>query len=138
MSCLTPQAVEVLFGACHEPLGTAGGDVVEVDTVAGPTWLKNAAVREHRDEIAWLLAELPDEFMASKGGGWSFLNACIDRHGDPWTGMQMTVAKLFALGEAAGLVVCQMPREMWDVLPGGMPYYVVADSELPQNYEEPF
>lgn len=138
MSALTPQAVEDLFDACHEPLGAVSDQVVEVDTVAGKTWLRKQDVAALRDRIGHLLAELPDEFFRSQGWGSSFLNACTDRHGDLWTGMQMTVAKLFALGEAAGLVQCQLPREMWEVLPGRMPYYVVLDSELPQSYEEPF
>lgn len=137
MAALTPQAVEELFAACHEPLGASDG-VTEVDTIAGPTWLRDSAVADNKARIAGLLSELPDEFLASKGGGWSLLNGCTDRHGELWTGMQLTVAKLFALGEAAGLVQCQLPREVWAALPGGMPYYVVNDTEFPQNYEEPF
>ena len=78
----------------------------------------------HKAEIRELLAELPDEFMADKGGGMSFMQACVDRNGDQW-GEQPTMDELFVLGQAAGMVKLLMPREMWGALPGGMPYFVV-------------
>jgi hypothetical protein len=38
------------------------------------------------------------------------------------------MAQLFALGLGIGMVECQLPRELWDMLPGGVPYYVVNDA----------
>lgn len=86
-------------------------------------------LQTHTEEITALLHELPVEFMSKKnggGGGWSFLNGCMDRHGNQW-GEQMNVEQLFCLGLAIGKVECLMPREMWAILPGGMPYYSVED-----------
>lgn len=77
---------------------------------------------EKRDEIALLLRELPEQFMA--GGGWSFLNACVDRSGTQW-GEHVHVDALMSLGLAVGLVSLLVPRELWDTLPGGMPYFSV-------------
>lgn len=77
--------------------------------------------------IAEMLGELPSEFMAAAGGGWSFLNACNDRHGDLWTGKHATIDLLLSLGLASGRCQYVMPREMWSILPGGMPYFVVVD-----------
>ena len=65
----------------------------------------------------------------SEGQGSSFLNACYDRDGDLWTGDHATMEQLFVLGIAAGMVNCLMPRDMWPVLPGGMPYYSVTIPE---------
>lgn len=79
----------------------------------------------HKVEIEAMLDELPDEFKKSDGGGMSFLNACNDRHGNQWTGFHQTMEQLFQLGIAIGKVECQLPKEMWQALPGGMPYYVV-------------
>jgi hypothetical protein len=82
----------------------------------------------HRSDVEDLLSELPVEFFdvaEGGGGGWSFLNACMDRNGTQWTGLHRTMGHLFALGEALGVVTCQLPRELWAVLPGGMPYYVI-------------
>ena len=72
-----------------------------------------------------MLSELPDEFRVSGGGGWSFLQACNDRHGTQWTGFHQAMEELFMLGMAAGLVTELLPRDLWDALPGGMPYYAV-------------
>lgn len=139
MTRLTPQAVEELFAACHHPYSAEG--TTEVDTVAGKTWLRDAAVEPRKGDISALLAELPEQFMQTAGGGWSFVNACSDRHGELWTGMQLTMVKLLALGEAAGLVECLAPRDMWSSFPAGMPYYRVRDDLFVQpagDFEEPF
>jgi hypothetical protein len=72
-----------------------------------------------------MLAELPDMFKESGGGGWSFLNACDDRHGNQWTGLHQRMEQLFQLGIGIDKVECQLPREVWPALPGGMPYYIV-------------
>lgn len=80
----------------------------------------------HREEVKTLLSDLPEPFMASKGGGWSFLNAPMDRNGNQW-GEQTNAEELLLLGVGLGIVICQLPREMWSVLPGGVPYFVVND-----------
>lgn len=78
----------------------------------------------HKEEIGLMLAELPAEFMQSSGGGMSFLNACIDRHGNHWA-EHRTIDELLCLGLATDQVAFCLPREIWAVLPGGMPYFVV-------------
>ena len=79
----------------------------------------------HRAEIETMLDELPDAFKKSGGGGWSFLNACEDKHGSQWTSLHQRMEQLFQLGLAIGKVKYQLPREMWTMLPGGMPYLVI-------------
>lgn len=76
-------------------------------------------LEEHKTEIAEILRQLPEGFH---NDGWTFLNACIDREGNQW-GEHSNVEELFALGQAIGVVQCSLPREMWHMLPGGMPYY---------------
>lgn len=75
----------------------------------------------HKAEIAEMLRQLPKEFH---NDGWSFLNACVDHEGNQW-GEHQNVEELFALGQAIGVVRCPLPREMWGMLPGGMPYYTI-------------
>jgi hypothetical protein len=82
-------------------------------------------VEARRTEIGDMLAELPDQFRKSGGGGWSFLNACEDRYGRQWTGMHQVMEALFLVGIAAGLVTEPFGREMREALPGGMPFYRV-------------
>jgi hypothetical protein len=95
-------------------------------------------ITDHKGDIVEMLGELPDQFHETKGGGWSFLNACQDRHGNQWTDLHQTMEQLFLLGIGAGLVKELMP-EMRSIFPGGMPYYVVlkaAAQPAPAGSEE--
>jgi hypothetical protein len=122
MAELSTQAVEELFRQCLAPAAVQGTVVEGIVTRAA---FRPEAIAAHRGEIGALLAELPDPFLESGGGGWSFLNACNDRHGRQWTSYQQTMEHLFMLGLASGLVTELLPRELWPALPGGMPYYAV-------------
>ncbi|HEX7484447.1 MAG TPA: hypothetical protein VF281_04850 [Candidatus Saccharimonadales bacterium] len=82
-------------------------------------------LEEHREEIHEMLAELPDSFKQSAGGGMSFLNACMDRHENQWTGVHQTQEQLVQLGIGIEEASYLLPREMWGMLPGGMPYIIV-------------
>lgn len=44
----------------------------------------------HKQEIAELLNGLPEDFRADKGGGWSFLNACMTKTGRQWWSAKQT------------------------------------------------
>ena len=68
---------------------------------------------------------LPHQFRKSAGGGWSFLNACNQEDGEQWTGLHQRMDQLFAMAIGLGLAKWCLPRAMWDVFPGGMPYVVV-------------
>jgi hypothetical protein len=81
-------------------------------------------LESHRQDIEEMLAQLPDSFQEASGGGMTFLNACLDKAGNQW-GDHIHMEQLFCLGIGIGKVKYLMPRDMWDVLPGGMPYCVV-------------
>jgi hypothetical protein len=132
MTALNPENVTNTMKYClfkedeiHD--GKAPSDAVIVDGIMRRYGLHPVRLGEKRDDIKSMLSYLPGQFKASSGGGWSFLNACEDRNGEMWTGSQTTVADLFALGMAIGAVEYLMPREMWCILPGGVPYLVVKD-----------
>ena len=82
----------------------------------------------YKAEILNMLKQLPDSFMKSKGGGMSFLNACMTKDDIQW-GEHRNIEQLFALGEALKIVSYPMPKDMWHILPGGMPYVTFIDSE---------
>lgn len=81
-------------------------------------------LEESKSRIRAILDEMPDDFHASKGGGMSFLNLCMDRNGNHWA-EHPTLGILCSLGLAAGMVSYPMPRDMWSILPGGMPYVTI-------------
>src|SRR5260370_25055058 len=133
---LTAERVEELFRQCLA--ATAGQeDASTMQGIVNGAASRPEAIENHKEDIGRLLAELPEPFQESGGGGWSFLNACNDRHGHQWTGLHTTMEHLFMLGLASGQVTELLPRDMWSALPGGMPYYLVkavvntADSEIP-------
>ena len=113
---LDPHIVETLFASC---ISETGADVEGIMA----TMRLDTTGRE--EEIGAMLSELPDEFQSKIGGGWSFLNACMTRDGEQWTGLHSTMDKLFMLGIAAGKARWLLPRDMWEALPGGMPYVSV-------------
>lgn len=80
-------------------------------------------LKAHHAEIVEELSSLPREFYTNGGGGWSFLNMCNDNNGVQW-GEHRNMEQLVCLGIGLELVKELMPG-MRDVLPGGVPYYVV-------------
>lgn len=80
-------------------------------------------VKSHKEEIRALLNEMPDDFHRHTGGGMSFLNLCMDKHGAHWA-EHPTMGELVCLGIAAGMASYCVSRDMWHIFPGGMPYVV--------------
>jgi hypothetical protein len=76
-------------------------------------------LREHREAIKAMVAELPDSFSQ----GWTFHNACVDKHGNHW-GEHPNVEELMMLGLATCFITYMFEREIWSILPGCMPYIV--------------
>jgi len=104
-----------------------------VDTAFHPERLES-----HREEVAGWLQHLPDDFHEHSGGGASFLNACYlkgETQQAPW-GEHRNMEQLFMLGTALGLAECLMPRSLWSILPGGMPYYMVKAPVTPPDLQE--
>lgn len=83
-------------------------------------------LESHRADIEAMANQLLPEFRKEYGGGSSFLNACVTADGHQW-GEHQNIDELLALGIAIGKMAILMPddRELWQALPGGMPYIVV-------------
>jgi hypothetical protein len=122
---ISAQRVRDIFMDCLFKDGEPTDDHIKAEGVMTNVGFHPQRLESHKQEIMELMDELPDEFKADGGGGMSFLNACMDRRGKQWTGEHRTMEQLFQLGVASGKARCLLPREMWAVLPGGMPYYVV-------------
>jgi hypothetical protein len=122
---LTADRVRLVWVAC---LAERADDpeVVIVEGVVGKYYLHRTHLESHRQEIGELLACLPDEFQAARGGGWSFLNACMTRNGEHW-GEHTDIERLVCLGIAVRLAKFLFPRAMWLALPGGVPYFCIGE-----------
>lgn len=79
-------------------------------------------VKERVEKVSEMLAELKD-----LDKGVSFLTLCYDKDDEMW-GQHMDMEALVVLGIATGLLKYCLPKEMWSVLPGGMPYIILSSS----------
>jgi len=84
-------------------------------------------INEYSGEIKELLNELPDGFKESSGGGWSFLQAYVDKDDNQW-GDHKNMEELMMLGVASGWAGYLLPKDLWCALPGSVPYFAVFDS----------
>lgn len=98
--------------------------------IATDVMLNKQIVEDNREKIVEWINELHPNFLNTGGGGWSSLNLCMDKNEEQWTGLQMVTFQLFALASVIGLADFLLPRDMWSVLPGGMPYVVFRTEEL--------
>ena len=132
---LTGKAVEDLFRLClftDEEMGDRPAGVAPEGCVVGEGIMMKAGfhpgrLEEAKPALRDLLNELPDDFHKTTGGGQSFLNMCVDKNGEQW-GQHPNMDQLICLSLAAGMGSYCMPRDQWEVFPGGMPY-VVFDTE---------
>jgi len=85
---------------CEDCLLNAENPEVVVKTNWGHKYIfdKNK-IEKYTDEIYGFLKQLPKEFQSNDGGGWSTLNACVDKNQHEW-GDQEDVDYLVALGIA--------------------------------------
>lgn len=127
MTRLTSEAVNALALECLHTEGEPSDTMIDVEGIVRKFGFHRGRIAGKAGAIGELLAELPKEFHANTGGGWTFLNACMDKYGVQW-GEHTDMEMLFCLGIAAGKAKWQLPRDMWEVLPGGMPYVVVTST----------
>lgn len=128
---LTSQNVETVFMQClfDEDVDTSNSKPVQGITMK--VEFDPIQLRKNLDKIEQLLSQLPDEFYLktedrpNAGGGYSFLNLCSDKNGNLWTGLQTNCDKLLCLGLAIDKAQILLPREFWNMFPGGVPYICI-------------
>lgn len=117
---LTPQNVEQIFNEC---LLTEIEDFthrIEAEGLSYKFGFHPERLKYCEPEINDFLEQLPEEFKE----GWSFLNMCMDKNGELWTGEHRIVEMLVVLGIATGTLSYLVPRAQWNLLPEGMPYLI--------------
>lgn len=117
-----PRLIDSLFTSCLFLDGEPTQGAVLADGITArfgfhPERLQ-AAVPELRALVG---CTVPDAFMSDIGGGASFLDLAFDRVGCHWA-EHPTLQQLVVMCIAAGLADYCLPRDMWAVLPGGVPY----------------
>jgi hypothetical protein len=123
---IDPEEVNRVFVECIASEEDSSDETLTLQVIVHTFRFHRGRLESKRPLISGWLALLPTQFQQTGGGGWSFLNACNQRDGTQWTGLHLRMEQLFAMGLALGLVKECMPRELWSVLPGEMPYYMVV------------
>jgi len=118
---LNSKNVEDVFMECLFNEGENTKNAIKVEGIVSTFGFHPDRIKEHKDDIYSMLKELPGEFQKDIGGGWTFLNACNTKDGTQW-GEHQNIEQLFTLGIACGKAKFLMPRDMWGMFPGGMPY----------------
>lgn len=129
---LTGDNVRKVFLDCLFDEGYTDKDIEDrgkmVQSVMICAGFDSAKLDKNREHIIELLEQLPDNFRkSSESGGWSFLEACMDKNNHQW-GEHRSIDELLALGLAIDKVEFIAPRELWIALPGGVPYFVYIDN----------
>ena len=121
---LTAKNVNTILMDCLYDDGEDTSNHIKVEAVKLKLGLNPERVEKHKAEIEAMLNQLPKEFKKEIGGGYSFLNACLTGEGEQW-GEHSNIEELVCLGLAINKVQFSLPKDMWSIMPGGMPYFVV-------------
>ena len=128
---LTSNNVRTIFKKClfsKDELtkeGLPDSPMIKVEAVSEIYGFRKESVDSVKDDIIELLMQLNEIFFKDIGGGDSFLNAVKNDRGLNWTKSQTDVELLLALGLAIGAITYSLPREMWNILPSGLPYFTI-------------
>lgn len=125
---LTAQNVNDIFMKCLYETGEDTTGYIPAKAVMTNIGFNPIRIEENKPKIIEMLNDLPDDFKTSGGGGMPFLNACNDKDGNQWADSHQTIDQLLCLGIAIDKISFPMPREMWSMLPGGMPYVQYKDN----------
>lgn len=93
-----------------------------IDGVMNRVAVSVERVANHRDVVVAMLQELPKRFHTAAGGS-SFLHLPMLDNGTIW-GDQVRAEMLLVLALALDLAEYSAPRDLWDTLPGGVPYVI--------------
>lgn len=102
---------------------------INVNGIISNVGFHSERLESHRAEIKEMLDNLPIEFQPSSkggGGGMTFLNMCVDKNGIQW-GEHRNMEQLCILSIGLNLGCFPLPKNMWNILPGGVPYFSIKE-----------
>lgn len=115
------QLVSEAFMKCLFEEGEDTSNYVKVEGITNNYELHPQRLEEQRELVTAMLAELPVEFKE----GYTFLNICTNKNGELWTGDHRVCEQLIVMAIGLDLMSYCLPKEMWAILPGGVPYIIV-------------
>ena len=121
---LTAEKVNEIFMDCLFKDGEDTSGHIAAEGVVTKVGFHPMRLEAHKEDIRQLLQDLPVNFRSDQGGGWSFLQACVDNQDNQW-GEHRSIDQLLCLGIATKQAKILFPKEMWSAFPGSMPYFSV-------------
>lgn len=115
------ELVRKSFMECLFKEGEDTSNYVKVEGIMNNFQLHPQRLEEQRELVTTMLAELPVKFKE----GYTFLNICTNKNCELWTGDQRVCEQLIVMAIGLDLMSYCFPREMWAILPGGVPYLIV-------------
>ena len=110
--------MDSLYTEAEQKAGIDESKAVKVEGIVTNVGFNPERLLSHLKEVRELVDQLPEEFL---NNGWSFLNLPTTRTGEQW-GEQRNAEQLYLLAAGLGIATFLLPREMWKVLPGSVPY----------------
>jgi len=130
---LTSENVENVLVSCLFNKGEDSSNAVMIEGVCGKFGFNPKHLNEQEENIISMLEQLPKQFI---NDGWSFLMACQREDGVHW-GEHRDIDNLLCLGIAVGRASILLPRDMWKLFPGGLPYFVVRTDSFHKDAAGP-
>lgn len=126
---ITSKRIGEIFLECIAKEGDNPDEYIHTESVVRSirdTTFHKGRLNNHQEEICALLAELACDFQMDEHASISFEFAKANRYGEFWTDKNTPVDQLFQLAIAVGKAHYLLPRDKWNLLPGGMPVYVLT------------
>jgi hypothetical protein len=128
---LSAENVERIFFDCLMPENLTDEQIEKIKfistegvSIGGDFQVKE--LNKHRQRITEMISQLPETFLQHEGGGWSFLNLCLNKDGQQWTDSHEVCDMLVCLGLAIDKIEFNIKdRSKWWSMPGGMPYVFI-------------
>ena len=92
--------------------------VVKVEGIIRNYGFHKEKLETHRDVIVEAVKQLDPNFI---NNGYTFLNLPFDKDGNQW-GEQTNAEELYVMAAGLGIAEFCLPRDMWAILPGAVPY----------------
>lgn len=130
---LTPERVNELFTTCliQHDISCGTDDDLIVEGIKMKVAFSKKSLAILSDDIKVLISQLPENaFNISKGNGMPFILLCNNKDGELWTGVHRIIEELIML--AIGINCCKylLPKKLWKLLPGRLPYVVFDLNEF--------
>lgn len=117
--------VDEIFYDCFLPVNDkseAKENSTFVEGITIDVFFDNEKLDKNKNELNNIINNLNPTFK----NGWTFLNLCLDKENNQWTGLHEEMQKLMLLGMAIGRMGYCCGRDLWNILPGNVPYVYVS------------